>query len=342
MYELQRLMGSIRLMGAKARVQPWFRTDLLLYSPCPVKLAVKESLDAIAAARAERGAEEVVIHIPMGCTSIDPFDPIYMEKNPDKLPSIIASIGFGDFWKKEFADHFVDTGLFEAVLPARINPLHEEAGMIDPEGRYTIYGSTPYIFMVDENLLGGLPIPRAWEDILHPRYKGRVIMCGDGDDMADAVLLNIFKAHGEEGVRRLAENSRSLMHSSVMAMVAGSADPNAGAIYIIPAFFAESGKRPAHVRVVWPDDGAAASPLYFLAKKSEKERLADVIEFFTEGFAKMDSAAWFTPIGRTDNSNLPANAKLKWVGWEFIKNNDINKLRDGLNASFRTMQKELW
>ena len=121
--------------------------------------------------------------------------------------------------------------------------------------------------------------------MLDSQYRNEIVMCGDGDDMADAVVLNIYKEHGIEGLKQLAGNVKSIMHSSQMAKIAGSADPEAAAVYFIPAFFAESAKRADHVRVVWPEDGAAASPLYFLAKKSERERLTDLISFFTDGFA---------------------------------------------------------
>ncbi len=338
MQELQKLIHSIVRMGHEPdRLQP-SQVDLLLYAPCPVKLAVKDEVDLIAREIRGRG-EDVSVHIPMGCTSIDPYDPLYQETDPDRLPAIIASIGFGDFWRKEFVERFVLPGVFETVLPPRINPMIERAGMIDPRGFYTIYGATPYLFLVDSKRLGSLPIPRTWDDLLHPRYRMEIVLCGDGDDMADAVVLNIYKERGIEGLRQLAANVKGLMHSSKMAKIAGSADPEAVAIYIIPAFFAESIKQPAHVRVVWPEDGAAASPLYFLAKKGERERLAGLISFFTEGFANIESASWFAPLGRTDLSALPAGASLKWVGWNFIETNDVSRLRDELNASFRLMQR---
>jgi ABC-type Fe3+ transport system substrate-binding protein len=341
MHDLQKLIHSLVCMNdADDGPQVPSNVDLLLYSPCPVKLVVKDHLDQIVRAYQERG-EPVTVHIPMGCTSIDPYDPIYKETDVEKLPSIIASIGFGDFWKKEFVNRFVHTGTFEAVLPSRINPLFERAGMIDPEGCYTIYGATPYIFLVDTRRLGSLPIPRLWEDLLDPRYRNEIVMCGDGDDMADAVVLNVFKEHGIEGLRQLAGNVKTIMHSSTMAKIAGSNDPDAAAVFIIPCFFAESTKQPAHVRVVWPEDGAAASPLYFLAKKSDRERLAGLISFFTEGFATIESASWFMPIGRTDLSNFPPHAALKWIGWKFIEENDVNTMRDQLNMTFRAMLRGL-
>ena len=128
------------------------------------------------------------------------------------------------------------------------------------------------------------------------------------------------------------------MHSSRMAKVCGTAAPDAGGIFIIPLFFAESTKLPEHVEIVWPEDGAAASPLYLLAKKSEKARLAPVLDFFANGFGGIDSAAWFIPMDGLRPSQLPAGAKLKWVGWDFVESNDVNSLRDILALKFRRLQ----
>ena len=340
MKALDEMMLSIRRMGQEDPAGPWpaLPVDLLLYAPCPVKLVVKEGIEAVIADYAAHG-RSVSAHIPMGCTSVDPYDPIYKETDPDKLPAIIGSIGFGDFWRREFADNHVRAGLFQAALPQAVNPLHVRAGLVDPEGVYTIYGVTPYVFMVDTRRLGSLPAPKAWEDILHPRYQGEVVMCGDGDDMADAVVLTIYKDFGLDGLKALAKNSKGLMHSSSMVKSVGSTDQAAGAVYVIPAFFAASTRQPEHVKVIWPRDGAAASPLYFLAKKRERERLSELVGFFAKGFAAIESAAWFAPMAAGPGV-LPPEARLKWVGWDFVRQNDVTGLRNELNASFRAMVRE--
>lgn len=330
MKRLDHLIQSIQQMDEAPAMG---QADLLLYAPCPVKLVVKERIEAIAAS----ATPPLTTFIPMGCTSVDPYDPLYMETDPDRLPAVIASIGFGDFWRREFVSRFGNTGLFKSVLPETINPLFAQAGMIDPARIYTIYGVTPYIFLVDHGKLAGRSAPKTWADLLHPRFKGELVMCGDGDDMADAVLLNIFKEFGEDGLTRLATNTKSLMHSSRMAKVSGTNAPDAGAIFIIPLFFAESTRLPDHVEVVWPEDGAAASPLYFLAKTSEQRRLARLIDFFVHGFGDIDSATWFIPLDGSRPSRLPEHARLKWVGWDFVATHDVNRLRDELAATFRRL-----
>jgi len=331
---MKRLDHLIQSMQQGDDAPAMSRVDLLLYAPCPVKLVVKERIEALAA----EALPPLATHIPMGCTSVDPYDPLYMETGVEKLPAVIASIGYGDFWREEFVKRFVRTGVFESVRPRVLNPLYAEAGLEDPAGAYTIYGVTPYIFLVDHQKLGALPAPRCWADLLDQRYRGQIVMCGDGDDMADAVLLNQYKDFGERGVTALAANVKSFMHSSRMAKVCGTAAPDAGGIFIIPLFFAESTKLPEHVSVVWPEDGAAASPLYLLAKKSETARMAPVLDFFANGFGGIDSATWFVPMDGSRPSRLPEHARLKWVGWDFVQKNDVNSLRDVLALKFRGLQ----
>ena len=113
---------------------------------------------------------------------------------------------------------------------------------MDPKGCYTVYALTPYIFMVDTARLGDTPPPRRWEDLLQPRYREHINMCGDGDDMADAVLMGIYKEFGMQGIEALAANAHGLMHSSRMGKSGGAA--RGVGIYIIPYFFAETSQQP--------------------------------------------------------------------------------------------------
>jgi ABC-type Fe3+ transport system substrate-binding protein len=114
----------------------------------------------------------------------------------------------------------------------------------------------------------------------------------------------------------------------------------AGGIYIIPYFFAETSLQPAHMRVIWPEDGTAASPIYFLAQRKARPRLDKLLSFFTRGFGEIPSARWFLPLGGPLPENLPLDARIKWVGWDFIRENDITAVRDELNSTFRRLVRE--
>lgn len=333
MKSLNDLLVSIQQADAKEEYSPE-ELDLLLYAPCPLKSAVKERLDTLTSLFKIR-ENALRIHIPMGCAATDLYDRLDKETEAGKLPALIASIGFGDFFRKGFVQRFVDQGVFKAPRLSQVHPLHQKAGIVDPKGRYVIYGVTPYIFLVDTRRLGNKPLPRCWEDLLHPRYRGQISMYGDDDDMADAVLINIYKEFGQRGIARFAANTFDLMQSADMARAAGV--HRSGAIYILPYFFTESTLQPKHMKIIWPEDGAAASPLYFLVKQSEQKRLERLISFFTLGIGTILSAQWFLPLGGPAPASLPPNAEIKWVGWNFIETHNIAELRDQLNGAFRQM-----
>ncbi len=336
MKSLDELMSSVAAMDQDSPPSPQ-DLDMLFYSPCPVKLAVKERIEAIAAA-SEASGDPLAVHIPMGCTSVDPYDPLYKETDPEKLPGIIASIGFGDFFRTGFRERFVDAGVFQAVLPEEIHPMLERAGLPDPQGRYVVYGLTPYIFLADLDRLGATPPPERWEDLLDGRYKGQINMCGDGDDMADAVLINYYKEYGMDGVERFAANAKSLLHSSRMGKSGGARD--AGGLYILPYFFAESSRQPGHMRVLCPQDGASASPLYFLSKPGARPRIDPLLDFFNKDFGRIPSARWFLPLSGPLPDTLPEDATVIWPGWDYIRSIDVTAARDMLNETFRRLLRE--
>jgi ABC-type Fe3+ transport system substrate-binding protein len=94
------------------------------------------------------------------------------------------------------------------------------------------------------------------------------------------------------------------------------------------------------MEVIWPKDGTAASPIYFLAKKDARPRIDKILEFFIKGFGEIPSAQWFLPLGGPlPPTHSPENT-IKWVGWDFIYDNDITVLRDELNGTFRKLVKE--
>jgi len=91
--------------------------------------------------------------VPLGCATSKTYDLIWQEKDLDLLPNIIISIGFGDFFRPEFQKNHIDSGHFKAVIPPVINSSFINAGVIDPENRYTVYSGQTYLLMVD--LRGG-------------------------------------------------------------------------------------------------------------------------------------------------------------------------------------------
>lgn len=68
-------------------------------------------------------------------------------------------------------------------------------------------------------------------------------------------------------------------------------------------------------------------PMYMLAKKSADNRVGEITDYITGVEHAKHCVAANTPVvnGEVDNK-LPDGAKFKWLGWDYIRENDIAKL----------------
>ncbi len=304
--------------------------NFLAYAPCAFKPTFKKGLDnALGAYRNETG---ILLNsfVPMGCGGNDDlYNDIWKSTDIDDLPDVIASMGFGDFFRKKFVDRFVAKGCFTSVWKGSVNEPFEKAGFRDPDECYTVYGVMPYILLVDRKRLGNIPLPKQWCDLFEPRFRDNIIICGSEDEVADVPLLYLYKEYGEAGLARFAANVKASYHAAEMARIAGTSNPGGAAVYILPWFFASCCPRTETVSMVWPEDGACSSPLYFLVKTSKMKDMTAIIEYVTGTEMGRQCAHYcFPSLNPNVDNNLPENASFKWLGWDYIKSHDPAELRD--------------
>ena len=120
-----------------------------------------------------------------------------------------------------------------------------------------------------------------------------------------------------------------------MVKSVGSGRENTPAISIMPLFFAKNIRSCEHVSIVWPADGALVSPVAMLVKADKRDELRHLIDFLTgaEVAAICVGAAFPTVHPEVDNQ-LSDSATFKWIGWDYVKNNDLKALISATNAAF--------
>ena len=317
------------------------RPDLLAYIPCPLKQFFKENLDMVLAKHRERTGISYDCEVPMGCGSKDEFEDQWMNEDIDRMPDIIISMGFGDFFRKEFVDRFVKTGHFKAVLPSNVNRDFSDSGLIDPDGRYTVYSHHPYLFMIDKMKLGNLPVPKTWQDLLNPAYENNIIVGGHGDEISETILLHYVREFGSSAVEKLAGNIKSIWHGAEMAKHAGSRSSEGAAIYVASHFFASTCPRKEAVQIFFPEDGIAASHLYMLVKKNPEKDPRVIIDYLFGKLYGNQSVEQFFPVINGDiKDRVYEGKKIRWAGWDFIRQNDIHTLRDEMTSNFISIWKD--
>ncbi|HEX9061291.1 MAG TPA: ABC transporter substrate-binding protein, partial [Clostridia bacterium] len=180
-----------------------------------------------------------------------------------------------------------------------------------------------------------------WEDILKPEFEKKVAIRGQGESFCETTLLTIYKQFGIEGIRKLGKAVKYGWHPSQMAKTAGSGSEESPAVSVMPYFFTRTIKYKQNVEVVWLEDGAIVSPVTMLVKADKAEELKDVTRFFTGTYAGKISASASFPVLHPDVDNkIPENVSLNWLGWDFIKQNDIERLIRELTSEFLVTFKE--
>ncbi|MNI47805.1 hypothetical protein D3C73_1023410 [compost metagenome] len=107
-------------------------------------------------------------------------------------------------------------------------------------------------------------------------------------------------------------------------------------IYVIPWLFAQQCKDLGHVSVIWPEDGALVNPLFLLVKEAELARVQAVTDFITgKSFAEQATREHFVMLHPEVNPELPDGAALNWLGWDFIRSNNLEQLKAEVQEVFQ-------
>ena len=99
-------------------------------------------------------------------------------------------------------------------------------------------------------------------------------------------------------------------------------------VTIMPYFFSKMVSGNGPMFPIWPRDGAIISPIFLLAKNSNKEKIQPFVDFFAskeigEIFVEKGGLPSTNP--QVEN-NLTEDQKFMWIGWDYVNNHDIGEL----------------
>ncbi|AGF56832.1 ABC-type Fe3+ transport system substrate-binding protein [Clostridium saccharoperbutylacetonicum] len=252
----------------------------------------------------------------------------------DELPKIIISSGINSFYRNDFRTTALKEKYFKKVH--NTNYEYIDSDFNDPEGNYYIISLNYLVMAVDLTKLKNRNIPKSWKELLNSSLKKEVAIRGKKGKYCETTLLGIYKEFGMEGIRKLKEIVGYGGHPAEMVKNMGKAVDNSPTVSILPYFYANLLKNNKNIKLVWPEEGAIISPITLLVQKDTSDELESIVNYFNdEEFRSICKDAMLPhPVDYLkylrDN-----NYRLNWVGWDFIKNNDINKLMLKLNDFFK-------
>ena len=192
------------------------------------------------------------------------------------------------------------------------------------------------VMVVDLTKLNGRDIPKSWEELLNGPFENEVAIRGKKGKYCETTLLAIYKDYGIDGIKKLSKLVGYGGHPAEMVKNAGKGIKDAPTISVIPYFYAKLLKNNENVKVVWPKEGAIISPVTLLVQRETSKNLENVVNYFiSEEVRNICKKASLPHPMDYLNYLKENNYKLNWIGWDFIRNNDINKLLLELNSYFK-------
>lgn len=306
--------------------------------PCPVRIPMLEAFDNLSRKITAETGKTIGVRLAAASVGADILEAGMQSINDESdLPDIFLSAGFEAFFDKKNMARFKDRDVFTDRSWATHNDMMAPYGLKDPDGHYALLAVVPAVFLVDKTQLDeGEEVPRTWKEILGPRFKNKIAMPVGDFDLFNGILLTIWKEFGDEGVEAIGRNLLEGMHPS---QVAGRFAPKGGKgpmVSVIPFFFSKMAQFNPNAEIVWPEDGAVVSPIFMLLKNSAPEEAVRIADFFaSKEVGEILSHRGLFPSCHPEVINpVPEKAPLMWLGWDFIKQNDLGELIPKVNDIF--------
>jgi ABC-type Fe3+ transport system substrate-binding protein len=314
--------------------------------PCPVRIPLLEGFNKWMEENKDSFDFKVDYELKSANMGVDWIKERIESDNADSLADLFISAGFDLFFDKNLMGKFKSRGIFEdnsGLEKYNKDFDNENIDLKDPQKQYSIIGVVPAVFMVNTEELKGREMPKSWADLLKPEFEDSVSLPMRDFDLFNAILLNIYKNYGEEGVASLGRSLLRSMHPAEM-LKAHTKKVSSGipTVTIMPYFFTKMVKQDSPLKPIWPKDGAVISPIFLLAKKESKKLTKPFVDFF---FSKevgeiLSSNGHFPSTHPEVYNGLSEDKKFMWIGWGYINNNDIGNLIKKCEKLFHDAVKE--
>ncbi len=300
------------------------RINIVGLLPCPVRIPLLEAFGQY------ENVNRVNYDLRAASEGLDWLkDDVRGVDSEDGLADVYISAGFDLFFEADLMKKFKDIGTFKDFTNIDYNEDFENDYMSlkDPSNEYSMLGVVPAVFMVNTKELGDRPMPKTWSDILDPMFEGSISLPVSDFDLFNAILIHLYKEFGPEACVKLGKSLVQSMHPTQMIKSDKKNARVKPAISIMPYFFTRMALPGSVLKAVWPEDGAIISPIFMLTKASKAAEVEPIAKMFaTKEVGEILSHRGLFPSVRSDIDNKLVNNKFKWIGWDYINNNDIGAI----------------
>lgn len=261
-----------------------------------------------------------------------PYHHFRHARHVDELPGLIADAGPRNFARTDFFARWPDA--FSPLPEIPLRPEFDEAGLADPQGLAHVHACACWLILADLEKLASRPLPRHWEDLLHPRYKRDIILNGDANGPNPLILANLARDCTPAALQALGRNTLAIQGGAEMARAAGSRNPRRAALYVLPRFWAENNIHKDATRIVWPEEGAYATPLLLLGKRDASPAATAVFDFLHGAQWSRQLESIHCVLADGGRATQPVPGALRWPGWQAARDPAVDDMIRAAGAHF--------
>lgn len=291
--------------------------------PCPVRLPLLERFNELS------NISQINHNLKAASEGLDWLKEEVKDANANDLADIYISAGFDLFFEEELMKKYKDQKVFEDFykdIEYNADFNSDSIQLKDPSGDYSMLAVVPAVFLVNTLVLGDRPMPKTWKDLLNPIYTGSISLPVSDFDLFNAILIHLYQEFGLESVKTLGKQLIKSMHPAEM-IKSEKRSRIKPAISIMPYFFTKMALPGSVMKAVWPEDGAIVSPIFMLSRKDKKDQIKEVTDLFmSKETGEILSHKGLFPSVHKDVDNNLTGKTFKWVGWDYINNNDIGSI----------------
>lgn len=291
--------------------------------PCPVRIPMLEQFNTLS------NVNDINHNLKAASEGLDWLKEAVKDSEIDDLADIYISAGFDLFFEDDLMKKYKDQKVFQDFYQAEeynkdFN--NENIKLQDPNGDYSMIAVVPAVFLVNTMVLGDRPMPKTWSDLLDPMYENSISLPVSDFDLFNAILIHLYKEFGLDALKTLGKQLVQSMHPAQMVKSEKRSRVKP-AISIMPYFFTKMALPGSVMKAVWPEDGAITSPIFMLSKKDRREDLKEITDMFMSKSTGeiLSHKGLFPSVHKDVNNNLDGKT-FKWVGWDYINNNDIGSI----------------
>ncbi len=309
------------------------RWEAELALPCPIRVPLERACED---AREGGLLPPVRVLLEGHANKGEKVDRDLSKARPQDLPWLFLTPGVGWLYGRESRERLMDSGAFQD--PSGWGPPDGElAALRDPLAHAVVMCANLTVLAVDDERIaqqGRKPV-QAWEDLLDPGWERGLMLRGNGKTFCETTLLTLESRFGMDSMDGFRRAVGGFGHPSQMVKAMSKIGGDGPAAATLPLFFARLMPHREGLRIVWPREGAIASPVTLFVRDGAPDHVLQFARWLCGSEVAELCASVGLPSCRPGQGwGISEGREVLWIGWESIRGNDLARNLEQLQALF--------